>query len=122
MNSQVSLCLPAILSNRESCKEGGTGQSKNNINDPHMKIPVLVSNSTQNEYKESSPSTKFKKFTTKPPGGISSVGSDRKVSLRCLAGFQQQLAAKGILRRATQRVTVAKRKKTQSNLIHFDVL
>ena len=32
MDSQVSLCLPAILSNSEGCKEGGAGQSKNNIN------------------------------------------------------------------------------------------
>ena len=32
MDSQVSLCLPAILSNTEGCQEGGAGQSKNNIN------------------------------------------------------------------------------------------
>ena len=78
MNAQVSLCLSAILSNREGCKECGTRRGKNNINNPHMAISFLLFNSTQNEYEESSPSTKFKKFSTKPLGGISSIGSDRE--------------------------------------------
>ena len=64
MDSQISLCFPAILPNREDCQEGGTRQSKNNINNPQMAISVLVSKSTQNEYKEFSPTTKFKKLTT----------------------------------------------------------
>ena len=42
-------------------------------------------------------------------------GIDRKVSPRCQAGFQQQLAAKRISRRAAKLVTNARRKGNQSN-------
>ena len=80
-----------------------------------MAILVLLSNSTQNDCKNSSLSTKFKKFITKLPRRISSAGSDKKVNPSCLVGFQQQLAAKGISRRAVQLVTNARRKGTYSN-------
>lgn len=108
MDSQVSLYLPAILSIREGYQKGRTGQSKDNINKLHMTVPVLGSNSTQNEYTESFTFTKFQKFTAKSPGGISAVGSDRKVSPSCLVVFQQQLPTKGMSRGTTKRVTSAR--------------
>ena len=80
-----------------------------------MANTVLVPNSTQNEYKESSPSTKFKNFIIKLPRRISSVHSDMKVNPNRLVGFQQQLEAKGISRRTTKVLTNARRKETQSN-------
>ena len=107
-DSQVSLYLPAIFSNREGCKKARTGQSKDNINKPHMTVPVLVSNSTQNEYTESFTLTKFQKFTAKSPGGISAISSDRKVSPSCLVVFQQQLPTKGMSRGTTKLVTSAR--------------
>ena len=73
-----------------------------------MTVPVLVSNSTQNEYTESFTFTKFQKFTAKSPGGILAVGSDRKVSPSCLVVFQQQLPTKGMSRGTTKLVRSAR--------------
>ena len=49
---QVFLSFLPLFSNRESCKEDGIRQNKNNINISHVTIAVFVSSSSQNEYNE----------------------------------------------------------------------
>ena len=42
----VSLCMPTILSNRETIKEGFTGQNEDDPNSSHMAIATTVSKPT----------------------------------------------------------------------------
>ena len=70
MVPHVSLCTLTIFFNRHGIKEGFTGKGEDDHNGSNLSIQTMVSNPTENEYKEPFTSVELNRLTKKSTKGV----------------------------------------------------
>ena len=114
MVPHVSLCTLIIFFNRHGIKEGFTGKGEDDHNGSNLSIQTMVSNPTENEYKEPFTSVELNRLTKKSTRGVTPSDQCKKIEASCMAGFRQQLE-RGLSGRASVLVINTRSKDIQKN-------
>ena len=109
------VCLPTVLSNRESLTEGSFGEGRSVNNNTCLAIPVVVPLPDPNVSKESNSYSKVSGSTKKSSRGISSIGPKQFLTTGGMNSVLEKLLAEEISRESAELVLHARRKGTRSH-------